>query len=248
MFRLFFGVTFIGLLWLSAGRAGAQDNPQTIIDRALKAYGGEANLTKFKARQNKTKGTLYLTTDISFTQEVAYQAPSQIKEVMQVEVNGKKSVIVTLLNGDKGSIFIDGQPKEVNDKILAELKEAAHVARVSRFVGLKDSTYELSPLPEVKVENKPALGVKVSAKGFRDIHLYFDKDSGLLVKSERKTLDVTTDQLVTEESYFSDFKEIDGMKTPTRVMVQRSGKKFMEAQATDIKHLERLDDEVFAKP
>lgn len=248
MFRLFFSIAFFAPLLLSTLPARAQDNPAAVIDRAVKAYGGEENLAKFKARQNKTKGTLHIGNGISFTQEVYYQAPGQIKEIMVAEVNGKKSTIVTLLNGDKGSIFVDGQPQEVNDKVLAELKEAAHLARVSRFVGLKDKTYELSVLPEIKLEGKPAVGIKVSAKGLRDIQLYFDKDSGLLVKSDRKALDIKSDQLVMEESHFAVFKDIDGLKTPTQVTVYRDGKKFMEANATDIKHLERLDDNIFAKP
>lgn len=247
MSRSVFPLTLLGWLLVLAPLP-AQDEPQAIVDRAVKAHGGAANLTRFKARQVKIKGTLHLRGGISFTKEDFYQLPSQIKEITVVEVNGKKSTIIMLLNGDQGSTFLDGQPQVLSDKVLAELKEAAHLARVSRFVGFKEQGYELAALPEIKVEGKTALGVKVSAKGFRDVHLYFDKDSALLVKRERKTIDVQSDKTVTEEALFSIYKEVDGVKTPTHMTVYHDGKKLMEAVATDIKHLEKLDEGLFTKP
>lgn len=230
--------------------AHAQDDPRAIVERAMKAAGGEANLTRFKARHNKVKGTVQFEGQkpIPFTQEVHYQAPNQIKETMSANVEGVTRIFVTILNGDKASIQVDGKAQEVSEKLLAELKESAHLAQVSRFIGLKDKPYELTALPEAQVNGKPAVGVKIAAKGQRDLQFYFDKDSGLLVKTERKVLDVRTDQLVTEESIFSGWKEMDGLQTPMRLVVNRNGKKFMEAEATEVRHLEKLEDAVFAKP
>ena len=42
----------------------------------------------------------------------------------------------------------------------------------------------LAALGESKVGDRPALGVRISVKGRKDLRFFFDKESGLLVKSE----------------------------------------------------------------
>ena len=46
---------------------------------------------------------------------------------------------------------------------------------------VKDKGYELALIGEVKVEDKPAIGVRVSVKGQKDINLFFDKQSGVRI-------------------------------------------------------------------
>lgn len=249
MYRAF-PLTIAVTLLVGADPARSQEpDARAVVDKALQAHGGDGPISKLKARHNKVKGVIHLAGGISFTQEVYYQAPGQIKEITQAEVNGKKSTFVTVLNGDKGWIVVDGQAQEVDEKKLTEMKESAHLAQVSRLAGLGDkAAYQLAPLAAVQVEGRPALGVKVSAKGFRDIHLYFDKENSLLVKAEGKALDAATGQLVNQESLYRNHKEIEGIKTPTSLTVLRDGKKFMEADALEIKFLDKLDENIFAKP
>jgi len=54
---------------------------------------------------------------------------------------------------------------------------------VAMLAPLKDKAYTLAPIGEVKVEDRPALGLRVSRKGNRDINLYFDKKTYLRVKT-----------------------------------------------------------------
>jgi hypothetical protein len=96
------------------------------------------------------------------------------------------------------------------------------------------------------VSDKPAVGVRVSAKGHKDISLFFDKESGLLVKTQKRTKEAGVE--VDEENFYSDFKEIDGVKLPMTLKILHDGKKFLDAKVTEAKLLEKLDDDVFAKP
>ena len=48
---------------------------------------------------------------------------------------------------------------------------------------LRDADFQLSPAGEVKVNDRPALGLRVSRKGWPDVNVYFDKESGLVVKA-----------------------------------------------------------------
>ena len=90
--------------------------------------------------------------------------------------------------------------------------------------------------------------MKVTRKGRRDIDLYFDKESGLLVKTETRVKDEGSGQEVSEETFVTDYKEVQGVKQATRFTINRDGKPFMEGEATDIGLAEKLDASVFAKP
>ena len=52
---------------------------------------------------------------------------------------------------------------------------------LSQVLPLTDKTYPLTGAGEAKVNDRPAVGVKVTARGHRDVTLYFDKESGLLL-------------------------------------------------------------------
>jgi hypothetical protein len=167
---------------------------------------------------------------------------------MELEANGMKVPVITVFNGDKAWVNANGKSVELNEMQMNEIKEVSYMARVGRLVVLKDKTIDLSALGEAKVNGRPALGVKVSSKGHRDIDLYFDKASGLLAKIERRAVDFMSGQEVNEERIITDYQEVDGMKTAKKAVVNRDGKKFIELEVTEVKYLDKIDDSEFAKP
>ena len=236
------------LLLGGAGAAGAQE-VRDIIQKAIKAHGGAEALNKYKAGQTRTKGQIELLGSLPFTQEITFQLPNQFREVMELEAGGQKVLVVTVFNGEKGWLEVTGKPQELDEKLLTELKEAGHLLRTSRLTALlDDKECKLSPLGEAKVNGRPAVGVRVECKGFRDLSLYFDKDTGLLAKSERRALDATTGQEVTEERIVIEYQKVEGMQSPKKVLINRDGKKFMEAEVLEVKLLEKVDPQTFARP
>ncbi len=229
-----------------ASRTLAQDEPQAIIDKALKAHGGKEKLTKFKATQVKGKGTLSVAgSDIEFTAEGYAQYPNQVKNVLKFEFMGQKVSQTTIVNGDKIVINQNGKDVPITDKIRDETKEQFYAERVSSLLPLADKGYEFAPLGEIKVDGRPALGVKVKSKGHKDVNLFFDKDNGLLVRSESRVFDFTKMKEVDEEKTLRNYKDYEGMKHPTKVVVNHDGDKFMEVEVTELKILEKLDDSNF---
>ena len=68
---------------------------------------------------------------------------------------------------------------------------------------------KLELLGEMKVGDKPALGVRVEVKGYRGVSLFFDKETHLLVKSESRGKDVIGGgEEFTNEKLYSDYKKI----------------------------------------
>jgi len=239
----------VALLGASTAPAPAADDTRAIIDKAIKATGGAATIDKHKASKSKGKGTLSIMgTDVDFTSESTSQFPNKFKEQLNLEVMGQKIALTIVYNGEKGWVNTNGNTMELEDQMAKELKDAAHAQRVSRLTTLKDKMYKLAPLGEVKVNDKPAVGVKVSTEGQRDVSLYFYKDNGLLAKVERRVLDQQAGQEVTEERIMLEYQDVDGQKAAKKILVNRDGKKYLESEVEQVKYLDKLDDSEFAKP
>ena len=113
---------------------------------------------------------------------------------------------------------------------------------------MKEKQIELSVLEEIKIDGKPAVGVLVKSMGKRDVKLYFDKASGLLVKLEHQVLDPASGKEVRQEVIFSDYQQSDGLKHYKKIVALRDGKKVIDAKVTEMEFFRKLDEKVFAKP
>ena len=197
----------------------------------------------------KAKGTLSaMGVDIEFTVEAASQLPDQFREDLKLDVMGNQVAVVQVFDGKKGWVSNMGMTMEVDGAQLDQLKEQAYVTYVESLVSLiKDKQFELKLLDETKADGKAAIGVKVSSKGHKDMKMYFDKESGLLLKTERKAMDPAM-QEVEAETYYRDYKDVSGTKQAMKQLVKHDGKKFLEAEVTEIKVLEKLDASTFTKP
>lgn len=245
MRKLLFLVSGVMLVLTPSLRAA--DDPQKIIDRAIKAYGAEQ--LESQSALTKTKGTLDLLGGINFTQELSILQPDKFKESMDMEIMGQKISTMTVYDGKNAWITANGKEVPVNDTLLKEIKEAANLFKLARLLRLKSKDdYTLSLLGEAQVNGKPAEGVKIASKGFRDVNIYFDKATGLTAKVERTTLDNMTQQEVSEERIILEYQEVDGHKVPKKVLVNRNGKKFMEAEVVEYKPNAKLEASDFAKP
>jgi outer membrane lipoprotein-sorting protein len=239
------GLVLAAAFWTRADDASAV---RALIDKAVKAQGGEARLAKWPAVTAKLKGTYHgLSEVVTFTGEFAAQGPDRYKFAIEAEADGQKFRLVEVLNGDKGWVQLDGDTEELDKEDLAEAREEAYGEWVATLVPLKDKAFTLALLGEVNIDKRPARGITVSSKGHRDVNLYFDKETGLLVKTETRVKD-DGGQEVTEETFLGEYKEVQSTKQATKVTVKRDGKLYLEYEVTDYQLAEKLDDSVFAKP
>jgi hypothetical protein len=236
------------VLALGAAPAPPDDEAQGIIERAVKAHGGVDRLSRVHADRVTNRGVLFVQSrETPFTSETTVQLPNQLRNVIHLE-GDRKTVFVQILNGDKVYLTIDGQPQKVDDTLSEELRETLQLNQMVRLVPLlTDRTYMLEALGEVKIDDTPALGVKASAKGRRDVRLFFNKETGLLMKTEHTVDDGAGKEAVQEEIY-GDFEEVQGVRRPMKIAAFRNGKKIMEADVVEVKYLDKVDDAEFAKP
>jgi hypothetical protein len=238
----------LSLLALASAAAPARagdDDVKAVVEKAIKAQGGGDEAAKYPAARVSSKGKFYGMGDgIDFTSTSAVQQPDRSR----FEVTGDQFKFVQVVNGDKGWVKINDNVDEMNKEQLAEARETLHVGAVQRLIGLTGKDYKLSSLGDSKVGDKAAVGVRVERKGRRDVNLYFDKDSGLLLRLETRVKDLMADKEVTEERLFSDYKKEDGVQIPQKVLINRDGKKYVESETTDFKREEKLDASLFDKP
>jgi hypothetical protein len=240
---------FLGLVLLVVPVLAQDLGPRAILKKAINAEGGEKLLSKFAASHSRSKGKIHLGVVRDFTSEEDVQLPDKFKSVLQLEADGKTYTITQVFDGNKGWAQFMDKTIDLDDQMVNELKEILHAARVANFTEtLTDKNFKLASLGEVKVKGKDAVGVRVSYAGRRDVNLYFDKASGLLVKTEGRGLDPLSKQEVNQEKFFTDYHDVQGRKIPHKVEVQHDGKVFIEAEVLELRLLDKHDASTFNKP
>jgi outer membrane lipoprotein-sorting protein len=247
------GLAAAVLIVASASVVRADDDAasKALVEKAMKAHGGETKIVQFKAETFKAKGKFYGIGDgVEYTGEWSLQSPDKMRVRIESGAGNMKFTFLRVLNGDKMWLKAGDKTQAVENKDeIAEEQEAAYVRTVTALAPLKGKGFAFAPLGEIKVDGKPAVGVRVSHKGHRDVNLFFDKDRGLLVKSETMVKDVMAgDKELTQETLYENYKDVSGAQHPMKITINRDGKKYIEAEVTEIEPRESFDDSVFAKP
>jgi hypothetical protein len=232
-----------GAVGAGAGRVWASDKEAlAVVEKAIKAHGGEDALRKALACSRTDSGK-FVAKDLPFTSEVTRSLPGKVR--MDVELD-KRFKVVIVLNGDKGWEMRGGPSVEMGRQRLNELREEAYVLWLTTLVPLRKAPFDVTPLPEAKVNGQPALGVKVRARGHPDSNLYFSKRTGLLVKVERRATDAGVP--VDKEYLYSGHKDFGGARLPTREVVLVNGKRDTDVTVRDYKFLKKVEEGTFGRP
>lgn len=236
------------LFTATVARADEAADARAIIDKAIKAAGGAELLNKYKAATFKIKGKISIMgMDIEFTGDMAHQGKDQQKIAIDMEVMGQKLSMTQVFNKTEGWTKLNDQVMDMDKDKIDETMEELHSGWVTRIVPLTDKAFTLATAGETKVNDKPALGVRVSYKGRKDVTLYFDNESYLLVKHEGRAKDDSSGQEVNEETYHEAYAGKE-FKQAMKLRIHRDGKPFAEFEMSDMKPEAKLDDSVFAKP
>lgn len=229
--------------------APAPDAARAIIERAIKAHGGEDVLARIHADRVKFKGTLVIRGHrVPFVDETTMQLPKCYKHVIEISDGAVKTTLVHIINGDKTYITVNGKTEKPDAAALAEIRNGMELQRAARLLPLlKDKSYQLTALEEIKVNDRPAVGVRITGRGRKEMRLHFDKQVGLLVRGEM-LLEDGKGQKMRRQYFFGNFKDMGGYKRYTKVRVYHDGKLIMEAEMLDAKILEKVDETEFAKP
>jgi hypothetical protein len=241
-------------LFLAAGPAvivaQADDkDPQALLDKAIKAVGGEEKLKKAEVISWKTKGTINFggnESDIK-THAIA-KGLDHYRRESEAEFNGEPRKFIFVVSGNKGWRKFGDDAQEMDGDFLANQKRNAYLEILPvTLVGLKGKDFKLEAAGEEKVDGKPAAGIKVTGPDQKDFTLYFDKESGLPVKLVARVVGFQGNEH-TQETTFKDYKDFDGIKKATRVETKRDGEDFAKSEITEFKVLDKVEPSAFSEP
>ena len=230
-------------------RAADPTDTNAILNKAIKALGGEEKLSKVKAASWKTKGIItFGGNDNEITTESTVQGLDHFRREFEGDFGGNKIKGVTVLAGNKGwRKFGDNQSEMDKDALANEIRTVYLTVIPMTILPLKGKEFKVAAIAEENVEGKPAVGIKVTAPDGKDFRLYFDKESGLPVRMVARVVGFMGEEF-TQETTFTDYKEMAGIKKATKILSKRDGEKFQEHQTIEFKVLNKVDPKVFTEP
>jgi hypothetical protein len=230
-------------------RAEGAKETTAIIDKAVKALGGEEKLGALKAATWKAKGTLTLGGDDNkFNSHATVQGLHHYRQDFEGEFMGSKVMGSTVLAGDKGWRKFNDTVSDLDKEALANEQRNVYLQIIPIAVlPLKSKAFKVKAAGEDKVDGKTAVGLKVTGPEGKDFTIYFDKESGLPVKLVAQVAGFMGDE-ASQVSTFGDYKDFDGIKKATKIEIKRAGEKFMTQEVTEFKPVQDVDAKTFAEP
>jgi hypothetical protein len=232
----------------------AQESGWSVIEKAIKAHRGEAAVAKHAIMRIKVEGTLDLLPGqppAPSTMEETWQLPNRYKSVSNWEIAGKQSTTTHVFDGKQGWMDVDGQCINFSEKMVTDVMEQLFAKRVTVLAIPKEDyqkSIDVSIIEPIKINGMPAVGVLIQAKCHREIKLYFDAGSSLLVKQEVMEEDPLNGADIIVEVFYSDYQVKGGIKYYRKMLVFRRGRKLFDGVVTDIQWFDKLEDTVFARP
>jgi len=232
--------------------AATRDSARVIILKAIKAQGGTEKIARLRIMRIKAEGTMTVSPDqancpVIF--EDIWQMPTRYRSTLTMQLIDGTITQTQVIDGDTGWIQVNNQPAQrMSREALAEMKEQKYAEDLDRLLFLNDKTITLSILEEIMINEKPATGVLVKSKGHREVSLYFETGSGLLVKRIQHVKDDERGKEVMQEVTFSDYREKDGVNYYRHITMSREGVIVVDAKLTEVKVLSKVDDKLFALP
>lgn len=206
-----------------------------ILGKYLAAVGGADALKKVKTRVQK--GTIDAMGH-QFPIEVYSEGPD--KRVSISHPNGGSSV--TAFNGEVGWLTI---PNGVH-RMTAQEREAARIdAQLYLPIQLPELYREFKVGAGEQIGGQPTYLVSATAEGRPDLRLYFDQQSGLLVRQIRYA-QTALGKNPTQIDY-ADYRETGGVKIPYQWTLARPNGSFV-IRVTEVQQNVPLDEKLFVPP
>ena len=210
-----------------------------IIDKYVQALGSKSVLEKFNSRA--AKGTFVMDQFPGEASEEIYEkAPNK-----QITITDAPSfgVVKRAFNGTSG--WQDMPQTGLQDITGPQLAAMKRYADFYRDIKLKELYPKMSVKGKESVSGKDAYVVEAIPVEGAPETMYFDADSGLLVRLQ--TEGEGPNGKVNIDSTFEDYREVDGFKIP-HLIHQSFGEFSFTIKLTEVKHNVEIDDAKFDKP
>ena len=212
-----------------------------ILDKYLQAIGGAAQLAQLTSFVAKGTYGGYETLSEKVPMEMFARAPNQLTTI----VHAQSGDSVSTYDGSRGWIAAADKLMRVLPLSGGDLEGARMDALLSFPARIKQDVQWRSGFPSVSIDDRPVQVVQHAARGDNGAKLYFDSESGLLVRQVRY-VDTAVGVIPTRIDY-SDYRVVAGVKIPfRRVVTWTDGRSTIEL--SDVQPNVRIEAARFAAP
>ncbi|HTI43900.1 MAG TPA: photosynthetic reaction center cytochrome c subunit family protein [Vicinamibacterales bacterium] len=212
-----------------------------ILDKYLQAIGGAAQAAKLTSLTARGTYEGYDTLSAKVPVDIFANAPNQMTMVVHTQ-NGDS---VTTYDGRNGWIAAADKLMRVLPLDGGDLEGAKMDAALSFPARIKQDFQWRTGFPSVSIDDQPVDVIQNAARGATGAKLYFDSESGLLVRQVR-FVDTAVGVIPTQIDY-SDYRDVAGVKVPfKRVITWTDGRSTIEL--SQVQPNVRIQAAQFAKP
>jgi hypothetical protein len=235
----FLSAAFVGILVFAGPQAAQAPTVDQILEKYIQALGGRDAIAKLITLTMKGSISNPSTGETGKV-EIYMKAPN--KRLAWTNIYGE-DLDERGYNGTAGwYLDPDEGPKDLGGDDLASVKTQAEFYKDLK---LKEVYPQLSSGGQQTVGRRPAYVLTSRRPDGSDEKLYFDAESGLLVRDDMPY--VTDDGRSVVEYVFEDFRDVDGVKRPFTVRETSPDFDYV-IKFTDIRSNLPIEDSKFEKP
>jgi outer membrane lipoprotein-sorting protein len=223
----------------AAKQAAALPSADQVLERYIRAIGGRVALQKLTTRV--ATGTLDRDTGESYPAQMWQKGPAKFRFELALPDNAGliqacDGAVAWDYNSETGTRELDGEARANRlrnsqfhrDMNLKQIYKTLRVSGKDRIGELAVFTVEATP-----AEGKPDI-------------FYFAADSGLLLRRDSHYVD--NEQDISFETYYEDYREVDGVKLPFSLRRRGADGSNFTIHFTSNQHNLPVEDAKFAKP
>ena len=206
-----------------------------VIDNYLEAIGGKEKFSRVEDRTTIMRGEI-MGQNLSIV--IKQKVPNKLKQ--NIRSGEMKQTI--LYDGTKGVMIVGDEITEMGNKKLEKLKLEAAM----NFL-LDPEAYGVSlELKGIEsVDSTDCYKIELTTEGGTNWVQFYSIDSGLKIKEVKEV--ETTQGSFQQETFYSDYKEVDGLKFPFKIK-QSFGMQTIEMNVSSVKFNRGLKDSDFEIP
>ncbi len=210
-----------------------------VLEKYVKAIGGRDALQKFKTRYQA--GTVELS-PMGLKGTIESYSRSDDRSLTKVSLAG----IGDILDGYDGKTAWTVNPIQGNrikeGRELLQTKRNNIYARESSI----DKIYKNVMVRGIeKVGERDAYVIVASTDGLPDDILYFDKETGLMLRSD--TISITPEGEQAVKTFYDDYREVDGIKSAFKIKAITPAFEI-NSVITEVKYGISIEDSKFVQP
>ncbi len=236
--------------------ASAED-ARAVLDRAIRAHGGEDRL------ERTTRGRIKSEMDghemmegrvivFKVTREEIFDLPARFRRTIRGTANGGAFRLEYAITGKDGWLQEEGSvlKRKLTEFTFEPLPLAAHWQTIlANLPLLRGKDTQLTSLPEQRKDGRTLAGIRAaSPSGASDF--YFDKATGLLARSQWDipSLLAGRDREMFGDNFYEDYKDIKGVYYPMKIKASAGNAQVVIVTVSTVEFLDKIEDSVFAKP